>query len=64
MSKKAGLYTLEFKKSSAKLAIKSGQIISQIARNLGIKVYTLYNWIVNMPKQSLEERVLLEQFAL
>jgi transposase len=44
-SRKKGLYTEEFRRSSAKLAVESGQTISQIARDLGIKVNTLHTWI-------------------
>jgi transposase len=38
-------YTLEFKKSSAELAITSDQSISQTAKDLGIKETTLYTWV-------------------
>lgn len=38
-------YPLEFKKSSAKLASESDQSISQTARELGITVNTLHNWV-------------------
>ena len=38
-------YSEEFKQSSAKLAIESGQPVSKIANELGISASTLYGWI-------------------
>lgn len=38
-------YSLEFKQSSAKLAVESDQSISQTANELGINETTLYNWV-------------------
>jgi len=38
-------YTLEFKKSSANLAVESDQPISQTAKELGIHVTTLHGWV-------------------
>ena len=38
-------YTLDFKKSSAKLASESEQPIAQTARDLGVNVNTLHGWI-------------------
>lgn len=38
-------YTLEFKRSSAKLAAESGQPIAQTARELGMNVNTLHGWV-------------------
>ena len=38
-------YDLEFKQSSAKLAIESDKSISETARNLGINPNTLHGWI-------------------
>jgi transposase len=38
-------YDLEFKQSSAKLAIQSDQPISETARNLGVNPNTLHGWI-------------------
>ena len=43
--KRAKAYSSEFKESSVKLAIESSESIAQTARNLGINVNTLYNWI-------------------
>ena len=38
-------YPLKFKQSSAKLASESGQPVAQTARELGITVNTLHNWV-------------------
>lgn len=42
---KKSFYTSEFKESAIKLAIDSDRPISAIAKELGLKVNTLYNWI-------------------
>jgi transposase len=39
------IYSTEFKESSVKLAIESGQPIAHTARELGINPNTLYTWI-------------------
>jgi transposase len=44
-NKNAINYDLEFKQSSAKLALESEQSISETARNLGINPNTLHGWI-------------------
>jgi transposase len=55
MTKKANKsYTLEFKQSSAKLAVESDQPIAQTAKNLGVNETTLYGWVTKYapkPKQ-------------
>ena len=38
-------YPLEFKQSSAKLAVTSEQPISQTAKDLGVNVNTLHSWV-------------------
>jgi len=38
-------YPLEFRESSAKLAIKSDQPMSQTARELGVTPKSLYSWV-------------------
>ena len=46
MSKRrAKNYTLEFKQSSANLAVTSGQPVSQTAKDLGVNVNTLHGWV-------------------
>ena len=42
---KPKVYSAEFKESGVKLAIESKHPIVQIARELGIKINTLYTWI-------------------
>ena len=44
-TKKQNTYTLEFKESTVKLAIESGQPIAAAARDLGVNVNTLHTWI-------------------
>ncbi len=43
--RKSNSYTVDFKRSSAKLAAESEQPISQTAKELGINVNTLHTWI-------------------
>lgn len=38
-------YTLDFKQSSVKLALESGQPVTKTARELGININTLHSWI-------------------
>jgi transposase len=40
-------YSAEFRASSVKLALESGQPIAKTARDLGIKDNTLYTWVNN-----------------
>jgi len=42
---KSNTYTLEFKQHAAELAANSDQSISQTARDLGLKLTTLYGWM-------------------
>lgn len=44
-SKKYNRYPLEFRVSSAKLALKSDQPMSQTARELGVSPKSLYSWV-------------------
>ena len=37
-------YTLEFKRRALELAQESGNPLAQIAKELDIKINTLYNW--------------------
>ena len=43
-------YTSEFRASAVKLARESDQTIAQTARDLGIKVNTLHNWLGKQSK--------------
>jgi len=62
-------YPLEFKISSAQLAVDSDQPISQTARDLGINHNTLHNWIakysdldqINQKKMSNNKAVYFEE---
>jgi transposase len=57
-------YTLEFKQSSAKLAVESDQPIAQTAKELGIKETTLYGWVAKYtpkPKQGIQAKDEAEQ---
>jgi transposase len=54
---KKKVYTLEFKKSSAKLAVESDQPIAKTAKNLGVNETTLYGWVAkyeSMPKKQIK----------
>jgi len=44
-SKKYTRYPLEFRVSSAKLALESDQPMSQTARELGVSSKSLYGWV-------------------
>lgn len=44
-------YSLEFKISSAQLAVDSEQPIAQTARDLGVNYNTLHNWIAKYSDQ-------------
>ena len=48
-------YPTGFKESSAKLALSSGNSIAQTARELGIKVNTLYTWVARYSSPSMEQ---------
>jgi len=43
-------YPSEFKESSVKLAVESSIPIAQTAKNLGININTLHNWIAKYSK--------------
>ncbi len=53
MSKREkAIYPLEFKRSSAKLAVESTQAICQTAKDLGVEKTTLYTWVAKFyPKR-------------
>ena len=48
--KRSKAYPSEFKESSVKLAVESSIPIAQTAKNLGINVNTLHNWIAKYSK--------------
>ena len=43
--KKSKTYTAEFKESAVKLAVESGQPVTNTARDLGVNTSTLHTWI-------------------
>ena len=47
---KKKFYPLEFKVSSVELAVDGERTIAQTARNLGINITTLHNWIAKYSK--------------
>jgi len=51
---KVNNYSLEFKRSSAKLAVESDQPIIQTAQELGIKPSTLYYWVSKYTQKPLK----------
>ena len=55
MSKNRTTYSLEFKRSSAKLAVESEQSIAQIARELGVNTSTLYAWVIEYERSQGKE---------
>ena len=55
-------YSEDFKHSSVKLALESNQPYAQTARELGIKVNTLYTWIdKNKQPRNREESALQQE---
>jgi|ETNmetMinimDraft_23_1059889.scaffolds.fasta_scaffold61582_3 transposase len=50
-------YSLEFKQSSAKLAVESDQPIVQTARDLGINTTTMYSWVAKFYPNRSQQRV-------
>ena len=46
MAKNRTTYLLEFKRSSAKLAVESEQSIAQTERELGVNTNALYAWVI------------------
>jgi transposase len=45
-------YSSEFRASAVKLAKESDQTIAQTARDLGVKVNTLYSWVSDNSKSN------------
>lgn len=50
------VYSLDFKRSSVKLAIESDQPISKTAKELGINESTLYNWVCKFRPDERKEK--------
>ncbi|MCK4608574.1 MAG: transposase [Gammaproteobacteria bacterium] len=49
---KINTYDLEFKQSSVKLAVDSGQTMVQTAKDLGVNVNTLHGWVAKYCKKA------------
>ncbi len=49
--KKKSFYTSEFKESAIKLAAESDRSIAQTAKDLGVNISTLHNWMHKHSKQ-------------
>ncbi len=53
-NQKRANHSLEFKQSSARLAVESEQPIAQAAEELGLKPSTLYSWVSSYGKKPLK----------
>jgi transposase len=53
--KKSNSYTAEFRESAVKLAVESGQPVTQSARELGVNVNTLHTWISKLHDKQTSE---------
>ena len=62
--RKSSSYSLEFKQSSAKLAVESDQPVAQTAKELGINPNTLYTWIEKYAKSSKKSNVPEDELQL
>ena len=56
-------YSNDFKTSSVKLALETNQPYAQTARELGVKVNTLYTWIDNKQPKNTDERALQKELS-
>jgi len=65
-NRKVKTYTIEFKQSSAKLAVTTDQSLSQTAREIGVSSSTLHTWVQKYypkeltpqrPENSLEDEI-------
>ena len=52
MTKKKNIYSSEFKTQAISLVREAKQPASAVARDLGINVNTLYNWLSTLPNKS------------
>ncbi len=57
MGKNNSAYSEEFKESAMQLALNSDQSVSQVARELGISIGTLHNWLYKRRLKESEEQV-------
>ena len=57
MGKNNSAYSEEFKDSAMQLALNSEQSVSQVARDLGISIGTLHNWLYKRRLRESEEQI-------
>ena len=57
MGKNNSAFSEEFKESAMQLALNSDQSVSQAARELGISIGTLHNWLYKRRLKESEEQV-------
>jgi len=57
MGKNNSAYSEEFKDSAMQLALNSEQSVSQVARDLGISIGTLHNWLYKRRLKESEEQI-------
>ena len=57
MGKNNTAFSEEFKESAMQLALNSDQSVSQVARELGISIGTLHNWLYKRRIQESEDQV-------
>ena len=57
MGKNNSAFSEEFKESAMQLALNSDQSVSQVARELGISIGTLHNWLYKRRLKESEEQV-------
>lgn len=56
MGKNNTAFSEEFKESAMQLALNSDQSVSQVARDLGISIGTLHNWLYKRRLKESEEQ--------
>ncbi len=56
MGKNNTAFSEEFKESAIQLALNSDQSVSQVARDLGISIGTLHNWLYKRRLKESEEQ--------
>ena len=57
MGKNNSAFSEEFKESAMQLALNSDQSVSQVARELGISIGTLHNWLYKRRIHESEDQV-------
>lgn len=57
MGRNNSAFSEEFKESAMQLALNSDQSVSQVARELGISIGTLHNWLYKRRLKESEDQV-------